>query len=520
MNILQLPPNLIIKLFFELAKKKILWLCAGFAIICFMFLAAAFIWPKSYTSYTTVLADKSGVLSPLMEGAAVTTETGGPAGQRIELYKEMLFGANIMQPVIVNAGWVSSDASDVVKARTTIEVIENIEVSSAGPNLVRIEVSDTDPEKAYLTAKLLGDGFIEESLNSKQRESRAAFEFVDKQVNDYHNKLLKAEQKLKEYKTIAMGEHVGDELSVFDRIGDLRASIEELSLQVQEERIRERALMSQLAGEKQLGASVQRAGGLTSRIAALEQELATLRLDYHDTYPDVVRLKHQISDLKEMLNSGDSSSPFATSAGVGDLDTVYGALRDQLINTKTNIAALNSRHAQSKKLLEVELERAKKLPGVEAELAELTRDYDVTNDVYQDLVKRRENARVSMNIDVEQSSQRFAIQEPALLPLTSDGLRFFQVAGMGPLLGLLVPLSILFAFFQVGTNIRDKSYITKSMGAKLLGEISFAPLPNSKRPPSRITLFASLAIVAIVVNVFIFAVYIKMQQLGISISLV
>ena len=520
MSIFDLPPIQIVKLFVELAKKKLIWLSIGFAVISILILGAAFLLPKTYTSSTTILADKEGMLSPLMKGAATSNNTKGKDRDRIELYKEMLFGAAIMQPVIVNAGWVPKDATDVDKSRAILELLPNINVSSAGPNLVSIEVKDSDADRAFRTAKMLGDMFIEQSLEGKQSESRSAYEFVDRQVKDYHKKLLLAEQKLKEFKTKNLGNHVGTEKGVFDRINELRAQIEEFGLQVQEESIRERSLAGQLAGEKQLGSTLQVESGLATRIRLLEQELATLRLDYHDTYPDVVRLNHQIADLKEMLKKGDNGSGFSSAAAAaGNLDTVYGSLREQLAETRTKKAGLSTRVAQSRKLLALELERAKDLPEVEAELAELTRDYEVTNDVYQDLVKRRENARVSMNIDIEQSDQRYAIQEPALVPLQASGIRFFHVAALGPVLGVLGPLAALFALFQLGSNIRHKSQITKEMGTRLLGEIPLTSLPTSPRMPSRTAILVSVVALALVANAYLFASIYKIKELGITLPL-
>ncbi len=520
MSIFELPPLQIAKLFFELVKKKLFLLSIGFAVISIAVLAVAFVLPKTFSSHTTILADKEGLLSPLMKGAAVSNNTKGRDKDRIALYKEMLFGAAVMQPVVVNAGWVKSDATEVEKSRAIIDLVEKITVKSAGPNLVRIEVTDSDAERAFRTARLLGDMFIEKSLENKQSESRAAYEFVDRQAKSYHEKLLLAEQKLKEFKTTNLGNHAGTERGVFARINSLRGQIEEFSLQVQEESIRERSITGQLAGEKQLGSSLQVESGLSSRIRLLEQQLATLRLDYHDTYPDVVRLKHQIADLKEMLKKGDNGSGFTSAAAAaGNLDTVYGSLREQLAETRTRKAGLNTRVAQSRKLLALELERAKDLPEIEAELAELTRDYEVTNDVYQDLVKRRENARVSMNIDIEQSDQRFGIQEPALLPLQSTGLRFFQVAALGPILGVLGSLAALFSLFTLGSNVRHKSQITKDMGSRLLGEIPLTSLPTTPRMPSRTSIIVSVVALALVANAYLFAAIYKVKELGISLPL-
>ena len=52
-------------------------------------------------------------------------------------------------------------------------------------------------------------------------------------------------------------------------------------------------------------------------------------------------------------------------------------------------------------MLNSELDRSRRIAASESALAELTRDYEVNRDIYQDLLKRRENARVSMNLDEE-----------------------------------------------------------------------------------------------------------------------
>ena len=52
-------------------------------------------------------------------------------------------------------------------------------------------------------------------------------------------------------------------------------------------------------------------------------------------------------------------------------------------------------------MLNEELHRSGRIADSESALAELTRDYEVNRDIYQDLLRRRENARVSMELDRE-----------------------------------------------------------------------------------------------------------------------
>src|SRR3546814_6719110 len=98
-----------------------------------------------------------------------------------------------------------------------------------------------------------------------------------------------------------------------------------------------------------------------------------------------------------------------------------------------------------------EIERSGRIAASESSLAELTRDYEVNRDLYQDLLKRRENARVSMNLDAERRGLSFRIQEPATVPLRPSGLRLLHVAGAGLVFAVVAPLALLFGLIkQIG----------------------------------------------------------------------
>src|SRR5690606_21256826 len=102
---------------------------------------------------------------------------------------------------------------------------------------------------------------------------------------------------------------------------------------------------------------------------------------------------------------------------------LYQQLRSDQARVRSDMAALRARISESEQLLENELERGRRVADSEAALAELTRDYEVNRDIYQDLLRRRENARVSMSLDAEQRGLTFRVQESAALPLQPTGLR-------------------------------------------------------------------------------------------------
>jgi hypothetical protein len=135
----------------------------------------------------------------------------------------------------------------------------------------------------------------------------------------------------------------------------------------------------------------------------------------------------------------------------------------------------------SESMLNEELQRSKRIANSENALSELTRDYEVNRDIYQDLLKRRENARVSMNLDEKQQGLTFRIQEPAVMPLRPSGLRLmhFAIAGLG--LGIVLPLGLLFGYARFDPRVRSAAQIERMAGVPVLATIPSYPTPGDRR---------------------------------------
>jgi hypothetical protein len=132
---------------------------------------------------------------------------------------------------------------------------------------------------------------------------------------------------------------------------------------------------------------------------------------------------------------------------------------------------LNARINEAKRQLHSELERGKRVHGGEATLAELTRDYQVNRDIYQDLLKRRENARVSMNLDRDKQGLTIKIQEPPTLPLSPSGLRFLHFVIAAPLLGVILPLGLIYGRLRLDPRIRFGALISEKLKLPLLSAV-------------------------------------------------
>jgi polysaccharide chain length determinant protein (PEP-CTERM system associated) len=466
------------------ARRRRVAIGLAFAAIALAAMAVGLLWPKKYEASTTILAQESSIITPLMEGAASTTANKNRAG----IARDVIFSRKVMSEVLASGGWMAAHPSPIEQDRLIEGLKARTIVQTTHDNLITISYSDSDPKRAFEVTRHLAQLFITESLASKQRESRDAYEFINSQVEAYRAKLTDAEDKLKTYRDANADARPGSEADTNSRISQLRSQIENTRMDLMEKRSQEAALDSQLSGESEVNAVQTTQGIYQTQLAELQGELDKLLLTYTDQYPDVIRIRHQMQDLQQQIAQSDQQKTAAQLAGAKpQLDTavqmnpLYQQLKIQLSTTRGDVAATSARVGASEAMLQSELERSKRIANSENVTSELTRDYNVNRDVYQDLLKRRENARVSMNLDAEQRGLTFLIQNPAVMPLTPSGLRFMHFGLAGIALSLAIPFGLLFGIVKFDPRVRSVWQLERSTGLTVLATIPFYPTPRDRR---------------------------------------
>jgi polysaccharide chain length determinant protein (PEP-CTERM system associated) len=259
--------------------------------------------------------------------------------------------------------------------------------------------------------------------------------------------------------------------------------------------------VSQLSGESEVNSVQTPEGVIRAQLSELQTSLDRMLLQYTDQYPDVVRTRHQIDDLKAQLTREQQRAAQARDAGApraldqaAQFNPLYQQLRSKLAELRQTIAATQSRMNASESMLEQELDRSRHVAASESALAELTRDYEVNRDIYQDLLKRRENARVSMNLDEEKRGLTFRIQDPAVMPLRPSGLRFMHFAIAALILGIVLPIAFVFAMTRYDPRIRSAAQL-EQLGIPVLAAVPFYET-RSDRNKERVRLAAILLMLA------------------------
>lgn len=480
---IQVPIDQLIKalLIEAFRSRKIIVLL--FVLINAAALAAGWLGPKKYTATVSILIDDRNVVQPLMQGTAVPTEVAG----RAQRAREVIFGRKIMDQLLERGGWLKDAPTPQEQERRLEEIKKRIKIGNAGRNIIKIEYGDDDPERAFQVTERMADLFIKESVVEKADESKAAFDFIEQQAQVYHEKLQRTEEQLKEVRSANLEARAGSEAEVTTRINALQTQLERTQQELREAEIQAAALERQVSGEVEVTAMATRESQFRARMAELQTKLDTLRLSYHDSYPDIVQLKEQMRDLTEQINAERARREESRRVGRVDSDQaainnpVYQQLRRQLSETQLREESLRARITDIQRRLQEEMARGRLLHATEARLSELTREYQVDRDIFQDLLRRRENARVSMNLDRERQGPTLKIQEPATLPLNPSGVRFMYFAIAGILLGIAGPIALLVLRLNLDPRIRFPSRIAERHKVSVLAVVPHLWTPRELR---------------------------------------
>lgn len=464
-------------------------------------------WPKRYTSSTTILVEGRSIIEPLMSGAAVR----GDVIDRTRNAREIIYGRPMLMKVLEANGDLQEDLSP----RELEWLIEGMQASTIveqlGENLIRIQVRGPDPERVYRTTSNMAKIFIEEAMAARATESNAAYNFIDEQVRQYEKTLAASEARINALRRQHPELAPGAEGEANRRVAEARAAIDRIEQEIRETEIRRDSLLEQLSGEAEGAVAAGRAAEYRMRIAELQAQLDTLRLTYHDTYPDIVQLKRQIEELERAASAEEArlsqERRLAAAEGRPYVDQsirnspVYQELQAQVYEANTQLRTLQARLADARQRYEQEMATASRIQELAADFQTLARDYEVNRMIYEDLLRRRENARVSMNLNTEQQGLNLRIVEPAYLSHQPSGPRLVHFVAGGLVLGAALPLTLLFGVLMIDPRIRTGAELSDKLGLPLLATIPHLDMPREAAAERRGLIMSVIVIVLTVLGV-------------------
>lgn len=464
------------------ALKFRYWIAGIFIVVSAAVLVAGFMAPKAYKSGVVLYADRTNIIGGLLAGSAQITKI-----DHAREIRNIIYTNRMMTATAVQAGFENPEAS-IDSLRRAISV-------RARGDYVDIEYTSDSQEQSFKVISAVTDLFIKESARKKREESEGAYEFIDAQVNTYKAQLEESEQRLKEFRSENIDISEG---SVATRVSSLKREIQGLELSLEDSVARLASFERQLAQEPQLMQVEVRAQETRQerQLQDYETQLSNLRLTYLDTHPDIVSLTSQMEGLKAQIAAYKADGSNRVFEQVENPS--YTNLNQAVNNERASVTATRQRLSSLNRLLDIELANADVAAEKQAIFTELTRDYGVTKNVYDDMLQRREKARLSMTLDAQGQGVSYKIHEPPLYPIESEGAKLIMYAAAGPVFGMGLPLGLILVLIVLEPKVRSSSFMEQNLPPNI-EFITTVPAYNnvvseyaSKR--SLILLFAGLVV--------------------------
>jgi polysaccharide chain length determinant protein (PEP-CTERM system associated) len=453
------------------------WIVGGLAA------AVVFKAPERYEATARVYVDTQTVLRPLMTGIAVQPDVDRMVAM---LGRNLISRPNIEQ--LVSDEQIRFEPEVMARRELLIEgLMKDIKLTGGGQNQFNLNYRDSDRERARLVLEKMVKMFVATGRGDKQRDTEEARRFIDEQIAAHEQKLREAENRLKDFKLKNFGLTGAAGQDSFTRMATIQEDLSRVRLELRAHTEARDSLRRQLAGESAVvsaGPQSSSAGSsaalgpspeFDARLDGLRRQLDDLLRRFTEEHPDVVNTRRLINQLEAQRRAeieALSKSPGGPTREQMSANPVFQRLKIALAESESQVASSSARAAELQSRLDSLRATAARYPQVEAELAQLNRDYDIIKRNYEQLVQRRESAAISQDVDANSLMTDFRIIEPPhVLPAP-----VFPSKKMMVLLGLIAALAAgvaaTFVLVSVAPTVQSPAMLRRATARPVLGVLS------------------------------------------------
>jgi succinoglycan biosynthesis transport protein ExoP len=197
-----------------------------------------------------------------------------------------------------------------------------------------------------------------------------------------------------------------------------------------------------------------------------KQELASARQKYTDSHPEVVRLQGDVAALQQQV----ASEP-KLSASDGPTASQAEQFKSQLASVDQEIKERTSRESELEGQIRSLQGRVNVTPDVEAEFADLNRDYQVMQKNYQTLSEKQNASGMAAELEHHSQSEQFRVLDPATMPTTPYSPNMLLIDGGGIVVALLLGLALALFIEIKDVAIHDAGDIEQYLSVPLISSI-------------------------------------------------
>ena len=459
--------------------------------------------PDQYKASARVHLDTQSVLRPLLRGLAIGTSSS----RQVQLMVTTLYRRPNLEKVARMTDMDLGAQTDQEFDEIISDLKSDLDLSKVtrDQNIYEVSYIHEDRVLAKRVVQAVLTVFAENALGKNREGSATAKRFLDAEIKDYERRLKESEQKLVGFKRRNIGNLSGSGADYYQRLQAAMVDVEQVKLILTEAHRERDSINEQIEDQEsepedlfmfgEMGADSH--SSYDGRIAVLQAKLDEMFLKYTDKHPDVITLNSQLVDLsakrEEELESRTTNINNVTE------NPLLQSLKLNLSAVETKIAALQARvKAYAAKVAELN-RMVNTIPAVEAEEADLNRDYNVIKVKYTELLTRREQAALSQKANQVSDDIEFKVIDPTRVPFEPAGPPRILFSSIVLLVGLVLGVGVALLLTLIRPTFSTTRMLSLSTELAVLGSVSLYESPQQRKENRKyLILYLGLAFLLLV----------------------
>ena len=487
-------------------------------IVISLFTWGGYIWPKTYEANSTVFIQRSTMMDPLMKDIGKDSSME----ERLKTLQNGLTSRNIMERVIKKLD-MDAEAKTPTKLQGLIEsmqkavtvTVKSGKGSKDATDLFIIAYQGSDPKRARDVVNALVEEYISENLGFSRSDAYGAYEFIQNQLVEYKAKLDQSDKDIRAFREKNPNILPQSETDSQSRVEAFQIQKIDSDIKIKELTRKRDYLKKQLSGEKDVPAAATNDNGSPrGRLNYLKRMLVVLTTKYTAQHPEVIKTKAEIEDLKQQIASA-KKTPAGTAED--ETSTMNPGLMEKLAETDAEIDALKTRSDELMKQQQKAKEVRGGMPKEQEEWTKLQRDRNVYQSIYDDLLKKLENAKVSKDLELTDKVSNFKIVDPAIIPFAPIKPNRVALIIAGIFLGIAAGIGSVMVVGKLKPFFKDANAIQESLGLRVLVSVPSVIDKSANAAKRRLDnkiLIASAAYLGLILLVLIREVLFKYMRIN------
>jgi len=374
---------------------------AGFTVIAVMH--------DHYKATTTIMVEPQKVPDKIVQ-STITVDLP----QRLGTISQTVLSTTHLQEMIERLNLYPEMRTNTPMEQVVDQMRKDItiEVKQGAISTFTISYESKSKDLVAPVANQLAARFIEWNIDVSTTGQKNINEFLNSELQEAKHDLEQQEHKLSEFKMAHVGETPESQSNNMQMLSQLNAQLQANSDALNRYDMQRTMLLrgSEPAGTATGPRPATERGRLEAEKRQLEEKLADLRRKYTADFPDTVEASQRLERVKEQLRSLPRDPDPAAETGKGGDDNI------QLMVINREMKRLNEDQKRIQDQIRMYRARVEVSPLREQQMADLSRNYEVSKAHYQSLLDKTFTVKMSGDLLSNQQAERFTILDTARTP--------------------------------------------------------------------------------------------------------